>query len=372
MRASGLIQRLQALRFFAAALVLVGHVVMEVMQHPGMLSGFLDNTGGAWVFPVLRSIPWGGGVDLFFVISGFIISYGSLSKGPSWQNSLDFIVRRLIRIWPIYVIFTLLMLLATLVFRNAISHPNIDFTHIISSLLFIPWPRPDDGRMFPVLGQGWTLNYEMFFYLCFAVVILFPIKLRVLSLCAGSVFLVSAGIYFDLNKIVNFYANPIIFEFILGVLIGHLFKNSLFFPKLSLFSIALGLFLMLFSYRFAPDLNRVIGAGLPAALIVGGVLWWGEAGEKILGRRSLVMLGNSSYALYLSHSFVINLILLVWLKMKIGWPLLFFAVAILASIVGSVFVYIVMERPLLKYFGNYYANHLRVREPANVAKSASP
>ena len=142
------LDRLQTLRFLAATAIVVRHVFMELEQH-GIVFFGRDN---------VLAIPWGAGVDVFFVISGFVITFGAVDKGSSAGAAGDFIVRRLIRLWPTYAFFTALMLVAMAVVPAMLNHSTIDPAHTAASFAFIPWPEPGDGSFYPVLGQGWTLN----------------------------------------------------------------------------------------------------------------------------------------------------------------------------------------------------------------------
>ena len=182
------LERLQALRFIAAAAIVVRHIFMELDQH-GIAYEMRD---------AFAAVPWGAGVDVFFVISGFVITFGAVAKEPSARASGNFIVRRLIRLWPTYALFTVLMLVAMVFVPDVLEHPTIDPAHTAASFAFIPWPEPGDGHYYPVLGQGWTLNYEMFFYVCFAATMFAPPRYRAALLWTGGVALVVAGLIWRL------------------------------------------------------------------------------------------------------------------------------------------------------------------------------
>ena len=105
------------------------------------------------------------GFDIFFIISGFIIAY--MVSG----NTENFLVKRIIRIAPLYVLATIVMTMTVAFFPNLIGSTTISFSGFIKSVLFIPGP---ENRGYPILGQGWTLNFEMFFYFVMFLCILTP------------------------------------------------------------------------------------------------------------------------------------------------------------------------------------------------------
>jgi exopolysaccharide production protein ExoZ len=353
-----MIKRLQSLRFVAAGLVLVGHVLMEMHQHDAglRLPSFIDKA------------PWGVGVDIFFVISGFIISYASRGRASGAGSVGDFMVHRLIRLWPTYAIFTLLMLAAVLVVPSFLRHASIDAPYVLASLAFVPWPRPGSGGLYPLLGQGWTLNYEMFFYVSFAAVLMAPDRWRAPILAVGAILLVALAQVAPLPPVLEFYGQPIILEFIFGVMLGRLYPSI---PHAPLWGglCVIAAFAFLFGAQIDTQTTwRSLSAGVPAALIVGGVLLMGPWGERNLGRPSLVLLGNASYALYLSHPFVVNALL--WLFMKApGRPsmMLFGILATAFSIVGSIVAYKLIEQPAIKILKSRYEGR-RGGKPYNTVK----
>ncbi len=130
---------------------------------------------------VERDILPGGfaGVDVFFVISGFIM--WSISARES--RPAAFMVNRIVRITPLYWLATGVMIFGALagLFPRVVLTPD----HIVNSLLFIPHVSPSNHQVWPLLVQGWTLNYEMFFYALFALTLFAPRALQALLCVAG-------------------------------------------------------------------------------------------------------------------------------------------------------------------------------------------
>jgi exopolysaccharide production protein ExoZ len=137
---------LQFLRAFAAIMVLIGHAIAEA-EHYFAISLHLD------------FIPWTRGVDIFFVISGFIIT---LSATRYKGRPFAFLQRRVMRVVPLYYVFTTLMVFTVFFFPNGPKDTVFDLSQILSSYGFFPYARLD-GRIAPILSLGWTLNYEIFF-----------------------------------------------------------------------------------------------------------------------------------------------------------------------------------------------------------------
>src|SRR5215467_2504234 len=149
------IPAIQFLRALAAAAVVAFHVRFDFVNNvspPGFLPAAF-NLGAA-------------GVDLFFVISGFVMVYSSESLFGRPNAPATFLLRRIVRIVPLYWLMTSVMLAYVLArgFGPSDASPQL----ALASYFFIPYRRPS-GAMDPLYGIGWTLNYEMFFYVVFAV-----------------------------------------------------------------------------------------------------------------------------------------------------------------------------------------------------------
>jgi peptidoglycan/LPS O-acetylase OafA/YrhL len=357
-RADPQLERLQALRFIAAAAIVVRHVFMELDQH-AISFPFRD---------ALMSVPWGAGVDVFFVISGFVITFGSVGKAPSSGAAGDFVMRRLIRLWPTYALFTALMLLAMVIVPQTLTHPVIDPAHTAASFAFLPWPEPGDGAYYPVLGQGWTLNYEMFFYVCFAATMFAPSRFRAGLLWAGGLALILAGLMWKLPQPLQFYADPIVVEFLFGVALAVLYRRWNVRSSWAIWIAFAGFATLGVLAVLLPDMHRAVKAGIPGALIVGGVVFSGPLVERYFGCQPLATLGNASYALYLSHTFAVNALLAVWLRLGLDAPWVFTGLAFVASVGISLAVYFVLEKPTLAFLKQRYTR-LRVSRASKPAAS---
>ena len=136
-------------------------------------------------------------------------------------------MRRIIRLVPLYWLFTAAMLVATLVFARQIAHATLSLPHIAASFLFVPW-LDSTALPHPLLGLGWTLNYEMFFYLLFSFALLLPKRAGLVALVSAFVVLAAANPLVDPGWVqVKFWTDPIILEFLFGVGVAMLFRRGM-------------------------------------------------------------------------------------------------------------------------------------------------
>jgi exopolysaccharide production protein ExoZ len=215
----------------------------------------------------------GAGVDIFFVISGFVMWQ---IGGAKLLPATNFLKRRLTRIVPMYWIVTLCMFPMPAISRAIAGGNVIDFKQLIASLLFVPWPsHVSPGKFTPVYLAGWTLNYEMFFYLIFAMALLLKDKLKIVAslVCffSATAFL---GWLFNIGGILGVYTGSITLEFVYGLLIGWLLMSRR--PPPTLVAVAaavLGMSLLVwFPNEQALLFPRFLTWGLPSALILVGVV----------------------------------------------------------------------------------------------------
>ncbi|MFF7706743.1 acyltransferase family protein [Pseudomonas sp. NPDC007930] len=275
---------IQALRALAAWTVVCHHFMQIFFDfHPqGPIGEFFSTRGQV-------------GVDLFFVISGLVI-YLSTHDKP--QPPRRFLLNRALRIVPAYWFYTALMGLLLISAGAYMPHGEVSWPTFLLSLLFIPAENPGGYGLYPTLNVGWTLNYEMFFYLVFSLVFLVPRRFRPL-LVAGVLFVIVEGVT-HWGGLSRFYANNIVYEFVLGIGLGVAWRrgwvrSGRYWP---LALIVLGAVTI---YRLEPN-NRLLDWGLPCALIVLGCLalepWFQHS-------RWLKALGDRSYSVYLVHLLVL-------------------------------------------------------------------
>lgn len=280
------------------------------------------------------------GVDIFFVISGFVM-YLTSRQRPVTPGR--FMLDRIKRIVPLYWIATGVMIAGawTGLFPNLV----LETSHTLASLFFIPMPSPSSGDIWPVLVQGWTLNFEMFFYLVFAASLFFPSRWRLFVPLSILGCLVIAGLAFEPEGAIALtYTRPILLEFGAGMLIAALWQKGWIpglYTGLILALAGLGGFALIFAFGLAFD---ALTCGPLAAMLVLGAITLERHG-KIPKLAVSGYLGNASYSIYLWHTFAISV--LVKIAGATGLPPLpGFLLAITGGTVAGAIAYQIIERPL--------------------------
>ncbi len=298
----------QALRAFAALSVAFVHIAHDDINNGGDPAGIFK--------AITKFFPWDAGVDIFFVISGFVIVHASTSLFTSKTGPAVFLRRRLARIVPLYWIMTTAFL-AVLLFGRAQIHGDIGGpAYLAASYLFIPWPRPD-GVLQPAFGLGWTLNYEMFFYLVFTPFLLLPKRMAAIG--AGCLLAAIVASRPDLAGVpaLRFWSDPVIIEFLFGMAIALMLSQNITLPlaaRVLLIVIAIAAF----HHDAAGHGVRPIIYGLPAAAFVAAAALCPIPAAINRAEAWLVRLGDASYAMYLVHPFVMRASTVLWHKFHAG------------------------------------------------------
>jgi exopolysaccharide production protein ExoZ len=331
---------LQILRFVAAMLVAVMHITQAISIHiTGRGEGVYWGTGAV-------------GVDIFFIISGFVMMLSTSNVPFSGPHRVDnawiFIKRRILRIVPLYWFYTMLKAAVIIAVPALAVKSVIEPWHLAASLAFVPVTAPW-GLIQPVLPVGWTLNFEMLFYLVFALAIAFGApRVRYCLLVFLMVFV--AARFFTTSVPLNFYAQSIIFEFIIGVAFaqalmrwgsGPAGAGALLLAAGAIFTFGLG---------WDPASDRLFPWGVGAAAIVLGTLWLERLIEGRRWAKPLAFLGDASYSIYLSHTFVVPACVIVLKKIGMTNTLAVFFLTALAVMAAGSISYLWLEKPLISVF----------------------
>ena len=342
----------QVLRGVAALMVVFGHSQSAV--------GAVVASDGQ-VFVRSTFVPWGAGVDLFFVISGFIIVHASGRLFGRAGARRDFVTRRLIRIVPLYWLVTTLFLalLAVATLKGGDRFPGL--LAILASYAFLPADTYGEGRLFPVFDLGWTLNYEMLFYALLGLVVALTRHRALVTLGVMLALLVAVGRAAPLPAALWFWTRPIILDFGLGVVIGALVARRLELPPALRLAVAVvGITVLLadpahvfdgpVGMTVANAWPRVLFAGIPVAAVLAAALLGPEPRMPQVAA-PFTRVGDASYSLYLFHPFALIAMEKAAQKLPVvreapGWLLVL--VTVTAAITLALAVYRWVERPMTR------------------------
>jgi exopolysaccharide production protein ExoZ len=276
-----------------------------------------------WSDHVHAGLTWVNGalgVDIFFVLSGFVMAYATRTKKAGPHPARDFMERRLVRIAPLYWIVTALTILKLLAAKlipkleNPGPHFKLSAGYILCSLLFIPY-RNSLNEIQPIVAVGWTLTYEMFFYVLFAG----SLALRVSELSFLTPIMIGLTAlsvwHGGFQMAIGIWASPLLLEFLAGVLIAHIVASGFrvwnwaagiiaVASLVALCTLPIGIF---FGFAW---LSRETFAIL---LVFCVVMLEAKIGKKI--PRWAIWIGDASYSLYLVHLLVFAIVVKLAAKM---------------------------------------------------------
>jgi peptidoglycan/LPS O-acetylase OafA/YrhL len=329
------IESVQALRACAALSIAILHVLHDAI--PLDPSGRIERWHDA--------LPWASGVDLFFVISGFVMVYASTDLFGHRRSPVTFMTRRLIRIVPLYWATTTLFLVVALCAPSSLSQAGFSFADVVMSYAFLPASRPD-GTIQPIYSLGWTLNYEMFFYVVFAACIVLPRRRAVaaVTLLLGAAMAIHPLIPPQATALI-FWTDGMLLEFLLGMAVAIVAARGISLAILSRIGLVLtALFLLITAHA----------SGIPSGPLITGVAMSLVVAAAVLGRpirvpNALLLLGDASYALYLVHPFAMRPVGSVWQRLHLTGPtvaMMYAATALLLAIIGAICVHLWFERPV--------------------------
>ena len=293
-----MIRNLQALRAVAAWMVVAHH-----------LRGPL---GEIWP-PLGQTLIFAAGVDIFFVLSGFVMVASTTGRAVSPSA---FCRRRLIRIAPLYWTVTAALVLMLLAGLNPVGVASWEWRDVAASVLFLGVER-SDGFPGPLLAVGWTLAYEAFFYALFGLALLAGARAAKFAIGAILGVVLLGAVAAPTSFSGQFYTAPILLEFAMGAGLAHLALTRgggalLIAGAAGLVAGAAVLTLVAPSGELITPGGagagwRTLCLGLPAAVIVAGAVALERSGAVCQSRFALDQ-GDASYALYLIHLPMLQLI----------------------------------------------------------------
>jgi exopolysaccharide production protein ExoZ len=342
--ASTKLDGVQTLRGVAAVVVALFHfsVLERAFYGPDFLLPGFSGYGRA-------------GVDLFFVISGFIMVLVAGQTRSGAQSAWEFLVKRAVRIYPPYWVVTLAVIaiwwlsggfqMAFLIGKN----PNW-----IASLTLWPQDR------YPILLVGWTLIHEMYFYLVFAALLFAPIAWRPRLLALWALIVLASTLFGvkPTSAVEKVVLSPLTLEFILGCAVALVRPRvkGLFWPAIAFAAIWVVVAVTLLGFspthkQFEEAWPRVLIFGPASALLVFAVT---DPKRHIAWPKPLVRLGDASYAFYLLHVPLFSLLRPVWDRFS-GPGIYDNAIALLvmmgASLALSFLFFRLIEQPTVRLGG---------------------
>jgi len=298
--AGGYLASIQFLRFVAATLVVLFHTTVALHRY----------FGGSVLHSFVANAAFGAsGVHIFFVISGFIMVYTSFRTKEDNFKPATFAFRRLVRIYPIYFIYALFYLYFYSIFA---AGKDLSIAQFFGSILLLP------GYSGLIIGPGWTLSYEVYFYVCFGISMLLGLTRGLLALTAFFGMAITAGIVFGYSNFAGLvFTNSLLIEFLFGAWIGYAIvsklrlsdrsANLLLLAALSLFGAGIA-----FGYSRLPSL---LTWGVPSAMLVAGLVFREGNASIPSAIKKFAFLGDSSYSLYLLHVVLIDAAIFL----ALGW-----------------------------------------------------
>ena len=344
------LESIQFLRFVAAFIVLFAHVELYEFRTVGI-------PGNMFAFG-------GYGVDIFFVISGFIMVTVTRNIGnDTLVAALTFFARRLARVMPLYLLFTLIYVgISYLYFWFPIDHNTSvelyfgaqkrDWKYILDSITF------SNLDVAPVFTVGWTLQFEFWFYFLFAVAIASRANLYAFFLGYGLIILGMNWFGYEKhNAAMATIFSPLMFEFLLGIFLYPVWNWTKRFQGNAWFTFTL---IMLSGFFFLSDIDPnsyvwLTGHSRKSALAGSAsffmVFFFLSLEGRFKPNKQFVFLGNASYSLYLAHWLCMSITPFVFWKFAwfpSGSMAIYVFVVVLVATSFGVLVHIMVENPLNK------------------------
>jgi exopolysaccharide production protein ExoZ len=320
-----MIRSLQTLRFVAALMVVYVHAAEVAFAAAGSIGSV----------PPELAVMGASGVDIFFVLSGVVIT-----RTAQGVTASEFAWRRIRRIMPLYLFCCIPAFLIA-------AKTGFGWREVLATLLL--WPATDVMTP-PVILVAWTLSFEMLFYISVVLVLIDGRWVYVLFGLYGLAFLLR-----PIGPVFQFLGNPLVIEFLFGVAIAQfvMWRPAIFGIPFGFAALALAGPLHVgpiggtVDFLIGKDgVQRVLVYGLPAALIVYGAM-------QIRSRESIwTYLGDASYALYLVHPLIASALLTLWMAVPLQ-PDIIVAITMAASVVCAWRIYEAIEKPLLRLVRRY-------------------
>ncbi|MHB8301583.1 MAG: acyltransferase family protein [Acidobacteriaceae bacterium] len=355
----GRLSVVQGLRAIAALLVVWTHSIDAAGPY-----------SHSWQGSFLHMAGFGAcGLDIFFVISGFIVSLVAARAVAKERHSAGkFLLRRFTRIYPLYWILTIVVVLEAEFGTHPIVWRSVSWLPTVA--LLPSWSYP---ARTPILSLGWSLVFEMYFYLVLALWMAIGPRHLVRNTLLTLAAMVGIGALIGFRRpSLIVWSNPILLEFLFGCAIGQVYSRGNSHPSLRRIPAgrwltatgALGLLMTLVTGYGSIDYEGMVLNGLsswqrvglwgvPSALLVLGAVLW-SPGMRSFPARLVVFLGDASYSIYLCTTPARSIVKHFWRFFGRWGGDVGILLCGIACILAGVVCYLLVERTLMRSFHNWY------------------
>lgn len=326
----------QVMRALSVIAVVLFHVAMRQRQ---------DFPHIALPLTYPQSLMGHAGVDLFFIISGFIITTVNWREFARPSAIRSYLAKRLIRVMPLYWLTALPMI--------PLAMANLDLKSAFGALLLLPHYASRINQV------AWSLAYEILFYAVFALFLVFPRRYLPVCVSAWVIMILASNAASGHVAWLGNFLRPLNLEFVLGITVAGLIQARVFFrrPRLLICLGLIGILAVAALKHFGPNpypeydgKMRALLFGVPCALLLYGAIVI-ECLGKTAYSKLLLLLGDASYSIYLVHFVLIQLLMLNPLAAAIKNPIAFFLWELLVIVLvmaAGVLVHLKLEKPLLR------------------------
>jgi len=346
------IYSIQLLRAIAVSLVAYAHAIdlVEYLKINSVQASYqyLQNFGAI-------------GVDIFFIISGFIMVYVS-SNIDNFSKIKGFFKKRIIRLYALYIPVTLVLIFY--------KHPDVPT--VLKNILLLPLFDSGTNFILPSLNVAWTLSFELFFYMIFTISLIIHKKKHNIVAIIILLSLVLLGIFMHPKEVhFVFLTNPIFIEFVFGIILGIIYMNKIKIPftiNILLLIAAIVQIIHLINNGYANiseanftldgsgSLLRVYLWGIPSFLLVTSIIFLSQYQNTLSNfkftfiKKMFTLVGDASYSIYLIHTLFFSAMIHfngLFINFQNGDILIF--IFLISSIIVGCLMYTFIENPLLSF-----------------------
>ncbi|RWR01193.1 hypothetical protein ED28_14830 [[Pantoea] beijingensis] len=339
-----MIYSVQYLRGIAALMVVLHHIAIK---------------GSQYDISALNYFHVGYfGVDLFFIISGYIMCHTTANKKITFSK---FMGARISRIMPLYWVVTSLAFIIFIV-KPDIVNSGGGTTSVWASYILAP-----TGDRF-LVDNGWTLSYEFFFYFIFGCTLMLKTENRGFIIGCIIWMLVAVGLYIHPETSWGkFSTNVLLLEFLMGICAFNILRRNNINNTIAIILIITGLTILIAENSLGTittPFHRAISGGVPMLMIFLGMV---SFEKKLMKNKNIILnftekLGNSSYSLYLIHPFILSPAAIVSKKMGItDYPWIFTSILLLGAIIAGWICYLYIETPLTKIVKKHLERRISIK-----------